>query len=826
MSTLRYSVTFSESVTGFVANNISISGTANNEKPEISNFNGGGSSYTFEAQSGSTDGTIIVGIPASVVTANPKSNTASEYINITIDTTGPALLSASLIDERTIRLYFSEPVKNNFVNATDFVFTNNTLTSVSNVDKGISVSTIAGNGTAGDVVGNLSSARFDGLNDVLVLPNGTLLVLDVNNRKIKSVTPDGVRTFFDIANSLGTIRAFTQDQDGSIYVAASPDVLKIFPDGQPSIVVTGTSSFGIGASLNGSLYVSSPIESRIAKVNPIDGSLVDITIPATTLGLSSITVASNGTVYVSAPNRDVIYGITQGVPDVYAGVFLDTRYTGGNVDTNSTTTGRIVGPKSLAFSPSGILYVSDTLTSSIREIPSTNIIYTLAGDLAPGFADGNKTTARFGDDSGIDVGPDGTVYVADKDNNALRQIKQYSDFYDVTLGQSVGISDSLTLEYTPSVGTFDDIVGQTANSATVTPRVSGPILSIATFNVTDRIVVITIDSNETTTFILNSLTIGSDIIAPANVSTTSQNSSSVTYTYIVSDPTILGLTKFNITAGDAINRTTITEIDYHESLHVLRPSATTTLHSFDVKPGYPTSLSTLRYSVTFNASVTGFTASNIFISGTANKSNPEVSNFIGSGTFYTFEVQRGETDGNVTVGIPKNTALNNIASEYITVTIDTTRPTPTISLINETTIRLTFSEPVKNNFVNASDFVISNATDSVSGSNVDMRVDVSTLAGDGTRGDTVGKLASATFDRLNDTLVLPNGTILVLDRDNYKIKRVNSTHVGTVFDLNNTIIGTPNSIAQDQTGSIYVTSSAGIFKIFPDGVIAYPFIWN
>ena len=133
---------------------------------------------------------------------------------------------------------------------------------------------------------------------------------------------------------------------------------------------------------------------------------------------------------------------------------------------------------------------------------------------------------------------------------------------------------------------------------------------------------------------------------------------------------------------------------------------------------------------------------------------------------------------------------------------------------------MNFSEPVKNNFVSPSDFVITNTNSSVSVSNIELKISVSTIAGNGTDDDIDGLLANARFDGLNDTIALPNGDLLVLDSGNKKIKRVNSTHVSTVFDLNNTIIGVPSSFTRDQDGSIYVTSPSGIYKILPDGSIS------
>jgi hypothetical protein len=70
-----------------VVGDITVTGTANGSSPEASNFAGSGTTYTFDVVRGSSGGTVIVSIAASVATdAAGNDNTASNTYTLTIDT--------------------------------------------------------------------------------------------------------------------------------------------------------------------------------------------------------------------------------------------------------------------------------------------------------------------------------------------------------------------------------------------------------------------------------------------------------------------------------------------------------------------------------------------------------------------------------------------------------------------------------------------------------------------------------------------------------------------------------------------------------------------
>jgi len=83
----------------------------------------------------------------------------------------------------------------------------------------------------------------------------------------------------------------------------------------------------------------------------------------------------------------------------------------------------IFGARAVAFAPDGTLYVMERQGSCIRAIRN-GIIETIAGTGAHGYAGdgGNAKQAVFDRPKEMAVGPDGSIYVVDTENNAIREI--------------------------------------------------------------------------------------------------------------------------------------------------------------------------------------------------------------------------------------------------------------------------------------------------------------------------------------------------------------------------------------------------------------------
>jgi len=84
---------------------------------------------------------------------------------------------------------------------------------------------------------------------------------------------------------------------------------------------------------------------------------------------------------------------------------------------------RFSHPNGIAVGADGSLYVADTENQTIRKITRTGVVSTVAGSPGQtGSLDGTGAQARFYNPTGIAVARDGTLYVADKENHTIRKI--------------------------------------------------------------------------------------------------------------------------------------------------------------------------------------------------------------------------------------------------------------------------------------------------------------------------------------------------------------------------------------------------------------------
>jgi len=130
-----------------------------------------------------------------------------------------------------------------------------------------------------------------------------------------------------------------------------------------------------------------------------------------------IVAAPNGTIFVAdAGHADLIRRIApDGRVTTMAGETSGFRDGIGASAAFST-------PSGIAIAPDGTLYVADTGNNAIRRITPDGSVSTLAGDGTPGYADGPAHQARFNGPIGIAVAPTGRIVVADTYNDRIRLV--------------------------------------------------------------------------------------------------------------------------------------------------------------------------------------------------------------------------------------------------------------------------------------------------------------------------------------------------------------------------------------------------------------------
>jgi sugar lactone lactonase YvrE len=81
------------------------------------------------------------------------------------------------------------------------------------------------------------------------------------------------------------------------------------------------------------------------------------------------------------------------------------------------------GPVGIAVDDAGIVYVADTYNDRIRRIAPDGTVTTLAGTGKPNLFDGPGLAAAFDTPSALAVDHDGSLYIADTGNNAVRRLR-------------------------------------------------------------------------------------------------------------------------------------------------------------------------------------------------------------------------------------------------------------------------------------------------------------------------------------------------------------------------------------------------------------------
>lgn len=327
------------------------------------------------------------------------------------------------------------------------------------------VETLAG-GAMGYANGSLASARFNYPYSVEVLPDGTLFVADTYQHCIRMIAQNQVSLYAGVPGSPGSKdgRKLAQsqfhfpngmalDQYGVLYIADyyNDAIRKIFW-GADSVKTVAGSGVGyldgiaeeaefdgpsdVAVAPDGTIFVADTYNHRIRRIAPsarFNGRLEVTTLAGSSEGFSDgpgtaakfdtptdLVLAPDGSLYVSDMyNRRIRKISPSGLVTTFAGG--DRGYRNGpRIQAEFAT------PQGLALAADGTLYVSDVLNQNIRAISPEGMVSTLAGSETgeKGWRDAVGTSALFNSPSGLAVGSDGTVYVADYGNHRIRTVKR------------------------------------------------------------------------------------------------------------------------------------------------------------------------------------------------------------------------------------------------------------------------------------------------------------------------------------------------------------------------------------------------------------------
>ncbi len=180
-------------------------------------------------------------------------------------------------------------------------------------------------------------------------------------------------------------------RDGTLYIADAGDnnrIRRLTPAGQVDTVAGGIEGFRDGQGAAAAFHTP-----------------------------SGLAIDSRGTLYVADTGNHAIRSIA---PD---GTVRTLAGTGAPGDRDGPAAqAQFNGPLAVAVDGQGRVYVADTYNDRIRLITPDGQVSTLAGGERPGFADGVGRAARFDTPCGLALDAQGTLWVADTRNHAIRRV--------------------------------------------------------------------------------------------------------------------------------------------------------------------------------------------------------------------------------------------------------------------------------------------------------------------------------------------------------------------------------------------------------------------
>ena len=318
------------------------------------------------------------------------------------------------------------------------------------------VTAVAGTGEAGfsGDGGPAVSAQLRGPAGVTLADDGSLFIADTRNHRVRRIAPDGVITTVagdgapafggdgGLATAAQLFRptAVAADADGALVIADSGNnrVRRVAPDGTITTVAGdgelesgGDGGVATAAQLqapqdvalgdDGSIYVAEPHARRVRRVHP-DGTISTVagdgTKPAD--GVGGMAAAPDGSLYLSDHSAQMIRRVA---PDGGVTTVAGTGQRGDTGDGGKATEATLAHPTGLALGADDTLFIADSRNNRVRRVGPDGVIETIAGMRGPGFSrNGPAKAAALSDPRGLAIGAGGELYVADVRNVRVRRI--------------------------------------------------------------------------------------------------------------------------------------------------------------------------------------------------------------------------------------------------------------------------------------------------------------------------------------------------------------------------------------------------------------------
>jgi uncharacterized protein (TIGR03437 family) len=331
------------------------------------------------------------------------------------------------------------------------------------VTLGSSISTLVGNGQfrfTPDQTPALQAFLFTP-GGVAADASGNLYIADTNADVIRKITADGlVQTIYgkpgvtaiNGENTISFPQAVTLAPTGDLLIADTgfSRVRRLSPNGTVTTVAgnqfggfSGDGGPATQAMLNlptqvaldssGRIYIADQLNHRIRVVT--NGTITTFAGNGTQASTgdgqaatgasinqpTGVTVDANGSVYIGELLGCRIRKVT---PDGRISTIAGNGNCADTGDGGPASAAAVSNVRNLVFDSQGNLYFSQFNPHKVRRITPQGIISTMAGSSLTGFSGdgGLATSAALNQPSGLAIGPDGTIYIADAGNNRIRAV--------------------------------------------------------------------------------------------------------------------------------------------------------------------------------------------------------------------------------------------------------------------------------------------------------------------------------------------------------------------------------------------------------------------
>ena len=265
------------------------------------------------------------------------------------------------------------------------------------------------------------------------------------------VAVDGSGNIYIVDSSNNRIREVDATTHNITTLAGNGD-LGFCGDGGPATRASLNSFYGVAVDDSGNFYIADTYNQRIRKVDAL-GTITTVAGngspgysgdggTATSASLNNpygVAVDGSGNIFIADTYNQRIREVDATTHDITTVAGNGTS--GSSGDGGTATNASLSYPRSVAVDGSGNIYIADTSNQRIREVVhSTGNITTVAGDGTYGYSGdgGPATLAKLANPYGVAVDDAGNIYIADTNNNRIREVDATTHDITTVAGNGTG----------------------------------------------------------------------------------------------------------------------------------------------------------------------------------------------------------------------------------------------------------------------------------------------------------------------------------------------------------------------------------------------------